>query len=188
MTAASGKGLDHRPIEAYVRRQSVPMWVMVGGRDLGAPSTPVSVLTLAIDDHTIDTWCLNPAETPNFLRVLRLPDGIPPGAGAYARLVISAEAEAAGLGTPPLAIRQFDVQRETSLMYGFGQGWHEEEYDSETGKRWRWTSDRSVLQIVPPQEVDVELRGESPMKYFRSSADSSCNSRRARGWCLVSFQ
>jgi hypothetical protein len=58
------------------------------------------------------------------------------------------------------------VQRETSLMYGFGQGWHEEESESETGKRWRWTSDRSVLQIVPPQAVDVELRGESPMKYF----------------------
>ena len=166
VTAASGRGLDHRPIEAYVRRQSVPMWVMVGGRDLGAPNTPVSELTLAIDDHTIDTWRLDPAASPNFLRVIRLPEGIPPGPGAYARLVISARADTAGAGTPPLAIRQFDVQRGTSLMYGFGQGWHEEESESETGKRWRWTSDRSVLQIVPPQAVDVELRGESPMKYF----------------------
>jgi hypothetical protein len=166
VTAATGKGLDHRPIEAFIRRQSTPMWALVGGRDLAAPNTTPSTIELAIDGRTVDTWRFDPAANPNFLRIISLPAGILPGAGSYARLVISARAEAAGTGTPPVAIRQFDIQPASVLMYGFGEGWHEEEYDGDTGQRWRWTSDRSVLHIVPPQTVEVELRGESPLKYF----------------------
>ena len=152
VTVASDKGLNRRPIEAWVRRQSGAMWAMVGGRDLGAPGTPASLLELTIDGRPIDSWRLDPAVSPNFLRVISLPDGIASGSGPFARLVISARAEAAGGATPPVAIRQFDVQPESGLIFGFGEGWHEEESDSQTGRRWRWTSDRSVLQVAPPQE------------------------------------
>jgi len=165
VTAASGRGLDRRPIEAYVRRRSEPTWMMVGGRDLGGPASRPSVLELTIDGRPVETWRHDPASGANFLRTIALPSGIPQGPGAYARLVIAAKAEAAGAATPPVAIRQFDVQS-NALIYGFGEGWHEEEADPLSRRRWRWTSDRSVLQVLPPQGVEVTLRGESPLKYF----------------------
>ena len=65
-----------------------------------------------------------------------------------------------------MAIRQFDIQSSDTLIYGFGEGWHEAEYDNGTGLSWRWTSGRSVLRVSPPQAVVVRLRGESPLKYF----------------------
>jgi hypothetical protein len=165
VTQATGTGLDHRPIEAYVRRRSGPAWLLLGGRHLAAPAGAPSRLTLTIDGHAIDAWVVDPAAGANFLRTIELPAGIPAGPGAYATLLIAEEATA-GAPPQPIAIRQFDVQSAPTLMFGFGDGWHEEEFDARTGERWRWSSDRSILQIVPPQAVEVRLRGESPRKYF----------------------
>jgi hypothetical protein len=64
-----------------------------------------------------------------------------------------------------VTIRQFDAQPRGGLMVAFGDGWHEDEYENATGLHWRWTSDRAVLHIVPPQGVELTLRGESPIKY-----------------------
>ena len=64
-------------------------------------------------------------------------------------------------------MRQFDAQDATRLIYGFGEGWHELEYDNATGRLWRWSSDRSVLRLHgKPQDVRLTLRGESPLRYF----------------------
>jgi hypothetical protein len=166
VTQTTQTGLDHGPIEAYVRRRTTPGWLMIGGRDLAAPAGGAFAITVTIDGRTIDTWDVDPAASPNFLRTVSLPNGIPPGDGAYATLRVTANAATPGAPTPPIAIRQFDVQSAPTLMYGFGAGWHEEEVDTRAGTRWRWTSDRSILQIVPPQAVEVRLRGESPRKYF----------------------
>jgi hypothetical protein len=66
-------------------------------------------------------------------------------------------------------VRQFDAQDATQLIYGFGEGWHELEYDNATGRLWRWSSDRSVLRLHgKPQDVRLTLRGESPLRYFDS--------------------
>jgi hypothetical protein len=66
-----------------------------------------------------------------------------------------------------VAIRQFDIQPASQLEFGYGPGWHEEEFELETGRRWRWTSERSVLQFDgEPQAVRVTIRGESPLRYF----------------------
>jgi hypothetical protein len=51
------------------------------------------------------------------------------------------------------------------MVFGFDEGWHEAEYENATGLRWRWTSGRSVLRVVPAQGVRVRLRGESPLRY-----------------------
>jgi hypothetical protein len=165
VAVASGKGLDHGAIEAYVRSRPERAWMMVGGRDLAAPASPASVLEVAIDGRVVDTWRLDPRKGANFLRTIELADGVPPGSGAYARLTVAAHAEEAGVPTPPVAIRQFDLQSDSGLIYGFGEGWHEEEAD-DSGRRWRWTSERSALHILPPQSVEIVLRGESPLKYF----------------------
>jgi hypothetical protein len=53
------------------------------------------------------------------------------------------------------------------MLYGFAEGWHEEELDPMTGRRWRWTSERSVIRIEGGTgAVRVTLKGESPLRYF----------------------
>lgn len=165
LARATGKGLDRQSITAYVRRRAEPVTVMVGGRDIGAATEP-SIVTLAIDGAAADEWRFDPKASPNFLRFIQLPHGIQSRQDDYATLTISARAERSGAPTPEVAIRQFDLQPADGLIRGFGDGWHEEEFDYATGRRWRWTSDRSILRIVPPQPVVITLRGESPMRYF----------------------
>jgi hypothetical protein len=53
------------------------------------------------------------------------------------------------------------------MLFGFGEGWHEEELDPMTGQRWRWTSERSLLRIKGATgAVRISLHGESPLRYF----------------------
>jgi hypothetical protein len=50
---------------------------------------------------------------------------------------------------------------------GFGNGWHEQEYNAQTGLRWRWLSERGELRLRSPvPNVRLRLAGESPRKYF----------------------
>ena len=166
VTRLTGTGVDRRPIDAMVRRRLERALAIVGARHLGTASDGGVSFTLAVDGRELDRWELDPSRGPNVLRVLELPAGTLAGAGDYGRLTISAAALTPGAPTPPVAIRQFDVQSDTGLIHAFDEGWHEEEYENTTGLRWRWTSERSVLRILPPQGVRLRLVGESPLKYF----------------------
>jgi hypothetical protein len=164
---ASRTGVDRRPIEAWVRRRPGPMHLLIGGRHFSAVHDPPVVFTLTIDDTSIDTWTVEPAAGGiSFLRFVDLPSGLPAGAGEYARLRIMTRAAPSSAPTPQVAIRQFDIQPSSTLIAGFGDGWHEAEYDNATGLSWRWTSGRSIVRVSPPHAVVVQLRGESPLKYF----------------------
>jgi hypothetical protein len=166
VTRATGNGVDRRPIEALIRRRPDPMIAIIGARHLGAAADGGVTFTVTIDGRTVDQWTLDPAAGPNSLRVMILPAGSLDGEGVYARLVIAASPVAGGGATPAVAIRQFDVQPATGLVHAFDEGWHEEEYDNVTGVRWRWSSGRSIVRVLPPQAVQLRLRGESPLKYF----------------------
>ena len=166
LARATATGPDHRPIEAWVRRRPGPMHLVVGGRHLGDPGDPAAVFELAVDGQVRDRWTVT-VEERNFLRFLDLPDGIESGDGAYARLTIASRATGTGDRRAAVAVRQFDIQPAQDMVYGLGDGWHEEEYDFPSGRRWRWTSEKSVIQTKgPPQAVRVTLRGEDPLKYF----------------------
>jgi hypothetical protein len=68
---------------------------------------------------------------------------------------------------PPVGVRQFDIQSAGQLLYGFAEGWHEDEYDPTTGRRWRWTSDKSVVRTKGPVvPIRITMHGESPLRYF----------------------
>ena len=163
---AEGTGLDHRPIEALVRRQPGPALILIGGYYLGDPGATASTLTLELDGSLADSWTHDHRSAgPGFLRVTRLPGGIPPGEGAYATVRLSAR-NADGGAAGEIAIRQFDAHRESGSMLAFGRGWFEDEYDPATGLRWRWSSDRSDLFVVAGAGTTLVLRGESPLKYF----------------------
>ena len=172
VTRSLGTGLDRGPIEAYVRRGRGPMHLAVGGGyvDFSEGSRqgvdPV-VFEMSIDAVPIATWTLEPDGAGRFLRFIDLPGGVPPDtASQYATLTIAAHAAVRGVPTPAVAIRQFDIQPAGTLIFAFADGWHDEEYDNVTGRRWRWTSDRSVIRISPPRAVRLTLRGESPARYF----------------------
>ena len=166
ITRLAGNGVDRRPIDAFVRRRPDASVAVVGARHLGTHGDAAAVFTLTIDGRPIDEWALDPKAGPNVLHTVELPAGSLEGSGRYAHLTISARAMVTGQPAPPVAIRQFDVQPRSGLVHAFDDGWHEEEYDNATGLRWRWSSGRSVLRVLPPQAVRLRLRGESPLRYF----------------------
>ncbi len=171
LTRASGKGLDHGPLVAYVRRRAEPLSMMIGGFHLGPVEDPATEITASLDDRVVDTWTFDhAAEGPSFLRVLRLPAGLAPGLEPYARLRLTARATVTGRPTPEVAIRQFDAQSTAVRpMLGFGEGWHEAEANPATGLSWRWTSPRAMLRVESARDVELVIRGESPLKYFDAS-------------------
>jgi len=72
--------------------------------------------------------------------------------------------------SPPanLAIEQFDASPARALV-GFGDGWHEQEFNPRTGQRWRWLSERGELQLRAPaaaRGLTLHVEGESPRTYF----------------------
>lgn len=167
LAQSMGTGVDRRPIKGYVRRRPGPMHLLVGGRHFSAAGDPPVVFTASLGGTPIETWTVEPgAGGASFLRFIDLPNGLPGGADDYVPLVITARAEPASHPTPQVAIRQFDIQPADTLIYGFGEGWHEAEYDNASGLLWRWTSGRSVLRLSPPRDVVLRIRGESPLKYF----------------------
>lgn len=166
LVRTSQKGIDHRPLEAYVRRRSEPVTVMVGAHLLSPPSEPPIELDLSLEGSVVDSWTFDPrAAGRNFLRFIRLPAGIPPGAGEYAQMTLTARSTASR-PTPDLSIRQFDVQPAAVPILGYAEGWHEDEFDEVTGRQWKWTSNRSVIRVVYERAVELIVRGESPLRYF----------------------
>ena len=158
--------LHQQPITAYVRRRAEPITAIFAGRDLGPANDPPSIIEVAIDGAVVDRWRIDPAKDGiDFFHVMQLP-GIPAGPGNYASLTISARAEQAGVATPEVAVEQFDIQPSRTVMFAFGDGWQEAEYNNSTGLAWRWTSDRATLRLLPVRSVVITISGESPLKYF----------------------
>lgn len=166
LAGATAAGPDHRPIVAWVRRRPDPVHLMIGGRHLGVAGDPAAEFELALDGVVRDRWILTFDER-NFLRFLDIPEGLAGADGDYARLTVVSRAVGDDGRRAPVAVRQFDVQSRSRLVYGFADGWHEMEYDVATGRQWRWTSERSAIRVQgPPSAVAIRLRGESPLRYF----------------------
>jgi hypothetical protein len=164
LTQATSTGPDHRPIEAWVRRRPGPFHVVIGARYLGDATDADAEMTLAIDGRPIDHWPVT-RTARNALRFVDLPEGVP-GAGPFAALAITSQSVDPKRAAP-VAVRQFDIQPSAQLISAFAEGWHEAEYSVETRQTWRWTSERSVLRMNgPAQPVTLEIRGESPLRYF----------------------
>ena len=166
LAQASAMGPDHRAIEAWVRRRPGVLHLVVGGRHLGTRGDPAAEFELTLDGVVRDRWALTFDER-NFLRFLDLPDGAAVGPGGYARLAIESRSAGGDSRPAPVGVRQFDIQSAGQMIYAFGEGWHEDEYDVVTGRRWRWTSERSVLQVKGATgALRITMRGESPLRYF----------------------
>src|SRR4029077_16959740 len=93
-------------------------------------------VTVAIDGRTIDESTIPPGF---FLRTLHLAPGAVAGNG-YATITLSATGA-------QVAVEQFDAQSVDRVVFGFAEGWHEQEYTPSTGLLWRWTSERASLRV-----------------------------------------
>ena len=132
--------------------------MMIGGRNL-EPAVR-SQLTVTLDGR----W---PA-----LRDVVVPPGpflffmeSPTSAWADAPDYVSVDVAA----SPParLAVEQFDTSNGSRTLFGFGDGWHEQEFNPRTGLRWRWLSERGELKLVArSRRLTLHLEGESPRTYF----------------------
>jgi hypothetical protein len=157
------------PITARVRRRAGAVRVMVGGRNLGKDTDPDVRFDLAIDGRLITSWTV-PARPGFFLRNWDLPPGALDGPDRFAQLSLQARPANGSVRPVPAAIEQFDLQDLGQLMYGFGQGWYEQEFDPAKGARWRWTSDRAALRVVqaPARDLVLHLVGESPFRFYET--------------------
>jgi hypothetical protein len=137
---------------------------MIGTHYLGAAGDPDASVRVSVDGRVVDQFTISAAQL-NVLHFVSIPEGLP-GADRFAHLTIVASS-LDPRRPAPVAIRQFDAQPATALMWGFGDGWYDDEYVMETGATWRWTSERSILRIDgPSRAVRVTLWGESPLRYF----------------------
>ena len=167
MSALMGRGPHLGAISAHVRRRPGAARVMVGGRNLAGPTDPAARFTMAIDGVTLQQWDAGPGF---FLHIFDIPAGRLMGEGPLAHLTIQSTA-ASGSAVIQTAIEQFDLQNPGTLMWGYGDGWNEAEYNTAFGG-WRWTSDRAMVRIAgPPHDVRVTLEIESPSRYFDAPAN-----------------
>jgi hypothetical protein len=93
-----------------------------------------------------------------------LPAGRLSGSGDYATLRISAEPSGSDL-----AIEQFDAEPDGRIVFGYGDGWNELEYNPATGRLWRWTTERGVLRVRAPAGKALTLRLDGEIEEASSS-------------------
>jgi hypothetical protein len=169
-----GKGPAQGGAVGWIRRRAGPVRLMIGGRNLGAANAPPVRFTASLDGRAIETWEVKP--NPGFfLRTFEAPAGslvdAPAGSGGgaspFAELRVTA-APADGSTSPTAAsVEQFNLQAPDAVMFGYDEGWHEDEYNPRTGLRWRWASDRAVLRVWGGgQDVRVRISVESPLQTF----------------------
>ncbi|MBI2835356.1 MAG: DUF2723 domain-containing protein [Acidobacteria bacterium] len=160
--AGTRRGAENVAI-AYVRSRADPAFLMIGGRNLAPPGSGSARVTVAVDGRPLEAWEAAPGF---FVKTFEWPAGALESPARLARLEITS---APMVGTDPVdvAIEQFDLQAPRSVVFAFGPGWHEQEYNPTAGRLWRWTSERADA-IVHHGGHDLILRmtAESPLRYF----------------------
>jgi hypothetical protein len=154
---ADAHGPDRGPIPAWVNRSTFGGALMIGGRSFDRTLRPQ--LTVLVEGRALVDETLMPGA---FLRIVTLPSDVidQTDRRGYAALTVQAAAGSR------VAIEQFDVSSERPI-FGFGDGWHEQEFNPRTGLRWRWLSERGELRVrTPTPRLTLHLEGESPRTYF----------------------
>jgi len=169
---ADKRGPEYAPIEAWLHRDVFGSTertahrtgvMMLGGRNFD--HSREARLVVEVAGRTVIDGAVPPG---SFLRMLPLPAEAP--IAEYSPLTIRA--------TPGsrVAIEQFDASSRRTIV-GFGDGWHEQEFNPRTGLRWRWLSERGTIRLnsVLTFNTDIvtsstpstlHIEGESPLKYF----------------------
>jgi hypothetical protein len=145
------RGPGIAPVHGWMRRVLGRSTLMIGGRNL-ADGGPPARFTITVDGRTVDDVTVAPGF---FLRMIDLPPADPALTGDYSTIAVSAD-------RPDVAIEQFDAKPSGAVVFGYGDGWHEEEYVPATGALWHWTSERASLLVRSDERASVlRLTGET---------------------------
>jgi len=165
VAAEDGRDLGGGPIVAYLcrRERIVGSRLLIGGRHLGRPEDKEIPLEMSLSERVLDRWMAAPGA---FLRILELPAGLLQGETCDSLSVSSPSSAPAGQRLN-VAIEQFNLQPVDAVLYGFGAGWHEAEYDPPSGRSWRWASDAAQVRVHHGgHDLELHISGESPLRYF----------------------
>jgi hypothetical protein len=200
LATARGSSIGERPLRAFLRSRPEATVLMIGGRVLHAPGAGPVRFTASLHGEPLASWDVQRDE-PSFLRLWRLPAGRLVGPPAYIPMDLTAASHpnarhpdagaasgapaAAALGAPAVAgstnvqdldvrISQFDFQSDESVVYGFGSGWYQSEFDGVAPRPWRWTGASANLQVhALEKNLVLHLVAEVPIKYLRGPAQIS---------------
>jgi hypothetical protein len=166
VTTREGLGPAVQPTTAWVRARESAADLVFGGRQVGGAAP--ARLTLTLSDRVLDSWDITPGF---FSRHLALPAGSLAGSGYLPLRVSASAADGSGRGVE-VKLEQFDLQSDANVMFGYGDGWYEPEYNPTTSLSWRWMSEKARLWVRPVgRDVTLVLAGESPLKYFESAPE-----------------
>ncbi len=163
-------GGGKRPLRAFVRSRAEASVLMVGGRVLGALAGSTTRFTLSCQGRSFVSWDVS-SEEGSFLRMWRLPAGQLAGREKYIALELRAvPVENHGVQNLDVRIEQFDLQSEDAIVYGFGSGWYQPEFDGAAPRPWRWTGPSAQLLVHSPgNNLVLRFHGEAPLKYVDSA-------------------
>ena len=157
---ADRRGPSLAPIDGWIDRRVFGGGLMIGGRSLDPAARPR--LTVLVEDRAVVNETLAPGP---FLQMVHLPIDLGGRTDQRANAKVTVQATAGSR----VAIEQFDASATRSIM-GYGDGWHEQEFNPGTGLRWRWLSERGELKITatphPSRPLALHLEGASPRTYF----------------------
>ena len=163
VTGRDGGGPHKRPSVGWVRSRTGEGVMMIGGRHLGGAADPPVRVHVALEGRPILSFAVTPGY---FLRFEPLAAGMLAASAPFAKLTVTADTESGG-AVPPVAIEQFDLQAPDVLELGFDDGWLEPEYNPQTGRSWRWMTERAVLAVRGgTRDVTLRIAGESTRRYF----------------------
>jgi hypothetical protein len=166
VTSALGLGPHRAPAPAYLRRDTAPLRVVIGGRHLGAEGTEPVTLVAELDGREIARWVASSTRR-DFQQHIDLASGVPAGEGAYATLAVRVDSDHR---TPPIGLEFFDAATAADVLWTLDAGWHEPELEPESGLVWRWMEQGSAIRVfAPPGDLTLTISGESPVRYFGRS-------------------
>jgi hypothetical protein len=147
--------LSRAPADAWLSRDVTGGFLMIGGRNF--EPTAETRVSLMFGDSPPTEFVAAPGP---FLRFVPVPPLDAPESVGYTKLTVRSSAPVR------IAIEQFDASSKRTV-FGFGDGWHEQELNPRTGARWRWLSERGELRFgSAAPRLTLHLEGESPRTYF----------------------
>jgi hypothetical protein len=145
----------------YVARRTAPATMFVGGEYAGDAAGGDVQVAVALDGREILRAGVNPA-SPRFFESLNLPAGLLAGEGQLAAMSVAWQ----GSGPSPARVHltQFELQSSDRSFWIYSHGWHDREYDAQTEREWRWTSDRAELRVhAAGRDMRVRVSGTAPV-------------------------
>ena len=164
ITERDGWGPHRRPSVGWIRRRPGETRMMIGGRHLGGASDPPVKVHVDLDDRRVLTFEVTPGF---FLRFHSLAAGALDGAGPFCRISVTADTAAGDHGAARSRSSSSTSRRRMSSQLGFDEGWHEPEYNPQTGRSWRWMSERATVAFrATGRDLTLRIAGESPRRYY----------------------